>query len=170
VTRDYVLKIDALPGVPGPGRAPVLSIFGGKITTYRKLAEHALVDLAPYFPGLKPGWTAAAPLPGGDLPNGDREAWVAELARRYPRLPEPLLRALAQRHGTRAVRILGEASVAADLGTDFGAHLTAREVDYLLAEEWARTADDVLWRRTKCGLPMTQAQREAVADYIAGKA
>ena len=167
VTRDYVLKIDALDGTPGPERAPVLSIFGGKITTYRKLAEHALAELAPFFPQMKPAWTRNAPLPGGDLPRRDRNAWLAELTRRYPQLPTPLLRALSDRHGTRAVRILGDAQSPADLGEDFGAQLVAREIDYLIAEEWVTTADDVLWRRTKCGLPMTQAQRDAVAEYMA---
>jgi len=167
VTRDYVLKVDALPGAPGPDRAPVLSSFGGKITTYRKLAEHALRELAPYFPGMKAPWTATAALPGGDLPGRDRERWLAELTMRYPQLPQALLRALAHRHGTRALTVLGDAHAAADLGIDFGAELTAREVDYLVREEWARTADDVLWRRTKCGLPMTQAQRDAVKAYLA---
>ncbi|MEP7328345.1 MAG: glycerol-3-phosphate dehydrogenase [Betaproteobacteria bacterium] len=166
ITRDYVLKVDALPGAPGPDRAPVLSVFGGKITTYRKLAEAALADLAPYFPGMKPGWTRDAALPGGDLPQRDRNAWFAELCRRFPELPAPLLRALAQRHGTRALNILGSARTVDDLGDYFGAELTAREVDYLLAEEWAQTAEDVLWRRTKCGLAMTPAQRDAVATYI----
>ncbi len=169
ITRDYVLKIDALEGEPGPGRAPVLSLFGGKITTYRKLAEHALAELAPYLPAMKPAWTETAKLPGGDLPNGDRNAWFAELCRRYPQLPAPLLRALAQRHGTRAVLVLRDACTIADLGQDFGAELTAREVDYLLDEEWAVTADDVLWRRTKCGLPMSAGQRAAVAAYIAAR-
>ena len=167
VTRDYVLKVDALPGAPGPDRAPVLSSFGGKITTYRKLAEHALRELAPYFPGMKAPWTATAALPGGDLPGRDRERWLAELTMRYPQLPQALLRALAHRHGTRALTVLGDAHAPADLGIDFGAELTAREVDYLVREEWARTADDVLWRRTKCGLPMTQAQRDAVKAYLA---
>ncbi|MBK9116025.1 MAG: glycerol-3-phosphate dehydrogenase [Betaproteobacteria bacterium] len=170
ITRDYVLKLDALPGAPGPERAPVLSLFGGKITTYRKLAEHALAELAPYLPAMKPAWTQAAPLPGGDLPGRDRNAWFAELCRRYPQLPAPLLRAIGTRHGTRAIAVLGDAKTPADLGRDFGAHLTAREVDYLVAEEWARTADDVLWRRTKCGLPMSPAQRDAVAGYMAGRA
>jgi D-erythritol 1-phosphate dehydrogenase len=170
VTRDYVLKVDALAGAPGPERAPVLSIFGGKITTYRKLAEHALAELQPYFPGMKPAWTRTAPLPGGDLPGRDRNAWFAQLCQSYPQMPAPLLRALADRHGTRAVRILGGAQTPAELGEDFGAQLTAREIDYLLAEEWAMTADDVLWRRTKCGLPMTQPQRDAVAAYIEARA
>jgi len=166
VTRDYVLKVDALPGTPEEDRAPVLSSFGGKITTYRKLAEHALRELAPYFPGMKPAWTAKVPLPGGDLPNRDRDAWNAELRKRYPQLPPSLLRALAHRHGTRATIVLGDAQTVADLGQDFGADLCQREVDYLLREEWALRADDVLWRRTKCGLPMTPAQRDAVARYV----
>ena len=169
VTRDYVLKVDALEGAPGPGRAPVLSSFGGKITTYRKLSEHALRELAPYFPGMKGAWTATAPLPGGDLPQRDASAWEAELRRRYPALPPDVLHGMAYRHGTRALAILGDVRVAADLGIDFGAGLTAREVDYLVREEWAHTADDVLWRRTKCGLPMTPAQRAAVAAYLAEK-
>ncbi len=167
VTRDYVFRIDALEGGPGHDHAPVLSIFGGKITTYRKLAEAALAHLAPYFPGMKPGWTRTAPLPGGDLPNGDRSAFFAEICRSYPLLPADVLRGIARRHGTRATRILGEARTPADLGQDFGAGLTAREIDYLVAEEWARSDDDVLWRRTKCGLPMTPAQRAAVAVYCA---
>ena len=165
VTRDYVFKIDALEGEPGPDRAPVLSIFGGKITTYRKLAESALAQLATYFPGMKPDWTRTAPLPGGDLPKQDRNAFVAELCRRYPALPAEFLRAIARRHGMRARHILGEAGTMADLGQDFGGGLTSREVDYLMTEEWARSADDVLWRRTKCGLPMTPTQRSAVAAY-----
>ncbi len=169
VTRDYVLEVDALDGPPGSDRAPVLSSFGGKITTYRKLAEHALRELAPYFPGIKGEWTAGVPLPGGDLPQRDPAAWEAELARRYPGLAREVLHGLAWRHGTRALAILGDARSAADLGRDFGAGLTAREVDHLVREEWARTADDVLWRRTKCGLPMQQAQRDAVAAYLAEK-
>jgi glycerol-3-phosphate dehydrogenase len=166
ITRDYVLKVDALDGAPGPDRAPVLSIFGGKITTYRKLAEHALRELAPYFPGMKPPWTEKPPLPGGDLPNGDRAAWVAELQRRYPKLPYELLSGLANRHGTRATTVLDDARTAGDLGIDFGAGLFEREIDYLVREEWARTADDILWRRTKCGLPMTRAQRESLSEYL----
>ncbi|MCC7040079.1 MAG: glycerol-3-phosphate dehydrogenase [Burkholderiales bacterium] len=167
VTRDYVLKVDALPGAPGPDRAPVLSSFGGKITTYRKLAEHALAELAPYFPGLRGNWTATAPLPGGDLPQRDPVAWEVELGRRYPGLGRDVVHGIAYRHGSRALTVLGDATTPADLGTDFGAGLTAREVDYLVREEWAHTADDILWRRTKCGLPMTAAQRDAVATYLA---
>ncbi len=167
VTRDYVLKIDALDAPVDGGRAPVLSIFGGKITTYRKLAEHALADLAPFFPSMRSPWTRAAILPGGDLPGGDRAGFEAALIARYPDLQPMLLRALARRHGTRALDVLGDARTPADLGADFGAQLTAREVDFLVAHEWACTADDVLWRRTKCGLPMSAAARARVADYLA---
>jgi len=169
VTRDYVLRVDAFPGPPGAGRAPALSVFGGKITTYRKLAEAALAQLAPFFPGLKPAWTRNAVLPGGDLPNGDREAWAARLCTSYPQLPPAFLRTLAKRHGTRAQLILGGARTPDDLGRNFGAGLTEGEVDYCIANEWARTADDILWRRTKCGLAMTPEQRTAVASYLAGQ-
>jgi glycerol-3-phosphate dehydrogenase len=161
VTRDYVLKVDAENGA-----APVLSSFGGKITTYRKLAEHAMRDLAPFFPGMKGEWTENAALPGGDLPDGDRAAWEGELRRMYPRIDAAILHGLARRYGTRATTVLGDAKSTAGLGRDFGAGLTQREVDYLVREEWALEADDVLWRRTKCGLPMTQAQRDAVAEYL----
>jgi D-erythritol 1-phosphate dehydrogenase len=161
VTRDYVLKVDAVDGA-----VPVLSSFGGKITTYRKLAEHALRDLRPYFPSMRSEWTASAALPGGDLRNGDRAAWESELRRKYPQVDGAVVHGIARRHGTRATLVLGDAKSMADLGRDFGAGLTQREVDYLVREEWATSAEDVLWRRTKCGLPMTRAQRDAVAEYL----
>ena len=166
VTRDYVLKVDALDGPAGQDRAPVLSIYGGKITTYRKLAEAALSELAAHFPAMKPAWTAAEALPGGDLPGGDRAAFLAALSARYPGIGVDLLRPIARRHGTFAARVLGDAREPADLGEDFGAALTAREVDWMIEHEWARTGDDVLWRRTKCGLSMTAGQRARVAAYV----
>jgi glycerol-3-phosphate dehydrogenase len=165
-----VLKVDALPGEPGAGRAPVLSIYGGKITTYRKLAEHALAAIAPYFPGLKPAWTATTPLPGGDLPKGDRAALLASLCSAHPGVPVDVLRAIARRHGTRAHRVLGDAKTMDDLGEDFGAGLTAREIAVFVTDEWARTAEDVLWRRTKCGLPMSAAQRARVDADLRARA
>jgi glycerol-3-phosphate dehydrogenase len=167
ITRDYVFKMEALPGPPGPERAPALSIFGGKITTYRKLAEHALAELAPFFPRIGAPWTHDAVLPGGDLPGGDREAFAADLARRWPKLPAPLLRALAHRHGTRAHALLDGARDPGDLGEDYGGGLTERELAWLVEREWARTADDVLWRRTKCGLALSTAQRARVAQRMA---
>ena len=166
VTRDYVLKVDALDGPAGQDRAPVLSIYGGKITTYRKLAEAALSELAAHFPAMKPAWTAAEALPGGDLPGGDRAAFLAALSARYPGIGVDLLRPIARRHGTFAAQVLGDAREPADLGEDFGAALTAREVDWMIEHEWARTGDDVLWRRTKCGLSMTAGQRARVAAYV----
>jgi D-erythritol 1-phosphate dehydrogenase len=166
VTRDYVLKVDALRNGDKDARAPVLSVFGGKITTYRKLAEAALAELQPYFPAMTAPWTHDATLPGGDFPKGGRAAWQAELARRYPELPPALLQEVAHRHGTRATAVLGEARTAADLGDDFGACLTSREIDYLREQEWASTAEDILWRRTKCGLSMTPREHRRVAAYV----
>src|SRR3989442_3563392 len=121
ITRDYVLKLDALDGAPGSARAPVLSIFGGKITTYRKLAEHALAELAPYFPAMKAPSTRTATLPGGDLPSGDRAAWFTQLSGRYTGLPATLLRAPSGRYGTAALALLDDAKSLADLGETFGA-------------------------------------------------
>jgi glycerol-3-phosphate dehydrogenase len=162
ITRDYVFKLDTGEG----GGAAALSIYGGKITTYRKLAEHALDELKGFLPPMQPQWTKPAVLPGGDLPAGGLSAWIAELARRFPALPAELRRDLARRHGTLALAILGDATKAADLGEDFGHGLTAAEIDYLVREEWARTGDDVLWRRTKCGIGMTEEERKRVAAYV----
>jgi glycerol-3-phosphate dehydrogenase len=161
VTRDYVLKLDADDGV-----APLLSIFGGKITTYRRLAEQALREIAPFFPEMKSPWTKAEPLPGGDITRGDLAAYERELKARYPSLDPRLLGALAGRHGTRSSRVLGNAKMAADLGRHFGDTLFAAEIDYLIAQEWATSAEDILWRRTKCGLHMTAGEREAVSHYL----
>jgi len=162
VTRDYVLRLDS-----DQRAAPVLSVFGGKITTYRRLAEHALEKLAPWFPGMGPAWTAAgALLPGGDIPDGDITRFEGQLVEGYPRLPEPLLLALARRHGTLAREVLGDAATLPEMGEHFGADLYAREVDYLVDKEWAHTAEDVLWRRTKAGLHLESSQRQAVVRYL----
>jgi glycerol-3-phosphate dehydrogenase len=115
---------------------------------------------------MQPHWTKQAVLPGGDLPAGGLPAWIAELVRRFPALPTDLLRDLARRHGTRALAILGAAKKHADLGEDYGHGLTAAEIDYLVREEWARSGDDVLWRRTKCGIGMTDKERKRVAAYV----
>jgi len=154
ITRDYVLKLDG-----GDTGAPLLSVYGGKITTYRKLAEHVLDELEPFLPGMKPAWTKGRTLPGGDLPAGGLPAWTAELARRYPGLPPAVVAAVAHRHGSLAVDVLGAAEVGGDLGEPFGAELTEAEVRYMVRHEWARTADDVLWRRSKCGLGLDAATR-----------
>lgn len=161
ITRDYVLDLDARGG-----QAPLLSVYGGKITTFRRLAEHALEKLAPHFPGTRPAWTANGALPGGDL-GRPFDAFVSELARDYPALDLVWLRQLARRHGSRAKLLLGATKTRAELGQDFGAGLYAIEIDWLRREEWAVEAEDVLWRRTKCGLHMSEAQRAAVADWMA---
>src|SRR5262249_10503344 len=104
ITRDYVLRLDS-----DQARAPVLSVFGGKITTYRRLAEHAFDKLAPWFPDAGPSWTATSPLPGGTIPGGDIARFERELAQHYPELPRPLLHALAWRHGALSYELLGSA-------------------------------------------------------------
>jgi glycerol-3-phosphate dehydrogenase len=162
---EYTLVLDvAYP------QAPILSVFGGKITTYRKLSDAVMDKLRPSFPQMTASWTGTKPLPGGDLPNADFDAFEAELTRAYAALPADYLRRLARRHGSNAKRILAGARTTADLGTHFGDTLYAREVDWLIAQEWARTGDDVLWRRTKCGLHMSEGQRSAVADYVIARA
>jgi glycerol-3-phosphate dehydrogenase len=164
ITRDYVFEVDT----GAEGGAPMLSIYGGKITTYRKLAEQALDHIARFLPPLKPRWTARAVLPGGDLPVGGLAAWIAELGRRYPALPASLLRALAHRHGTRATAILGDARAPGDLGEGFGHDLTEAEITYFVRNEWACSGDDVLWRRTKCGIGMSDAERRRVEAFVTG--
>ncbi len=173
-TRDYVLKLDAAGQEGGTGRAPALSVFGGKITTYRKLAEDALRRLAPHLPpprGLPAGWTGSHPLPGGDFPADGYEAQVAALRRSHPFLADAHARRLVRAYGTRSTALLAGARDAAGLGRVLGADLTEAELRYLAREEWARTAEDVLWRRSKLGLRLSPrevaavdaAMREAVA-------
>lgn len=161
-TRDYVLELQALPG-----EAPVLSVFGGKLTTYRRLAEAAMAKLAPLFPGLRGAWTAGAPLPGGDFPYDGADTLQDELQRRYPFLPALTARRLVRSYGTLAPELLGDARDAAALGQSFGAGLTQREVDWLVQTEWARTAEDVLWRRSKLGLRFSATEAQALARYLA---
>jgi glycerol-3-phosphate dehydrogenase len=163
ITRDYVLRVDG-----DAGAAPVLSVFGGKITTYRRLAEHALEKLASWFPQMKVEWTTAAALPGGDLAGLTLEQFAeTRIGPDFPWLPPELRWALARRHGSNAYQVLGGAAAMADLGEHFGAGLYAREIDYLRAREWACTAEDVLWRRTKTGLHLSPEQRQAAGRYIA---
>jgi len=164
VSREYRLTVDG-----GAGEAPLLSIFGGKLTTYRHLAERVLERLKPWLPGLRPPWSASVHLPGGGLGKSGLPGLLLELSRRYPKLSPDLLHALAHRHGTLAGRVLGQAQTEAGLGEYFGGSLYAAEVDYLVAHEWAREADDILWRRTKCGLKTSEAARGRLADYLREK-
>jgi glycerol-3-phosphate dehydrogenase len=163
-TRDYVLKLDAPPDAPA-----LLSVFGGKITTYRRLAEAALAQLQPYLPavsGQDAGWTGREALPGGDFPVGGFDAQVAAFAARFPFMPQPTLRRLVRAYGTRTGELLGNATCYADLGRVFGADLTETEVRYLMHAEWARTAEDVVWRRSKFGLRLSADQIAAIDDAM----
>jgi glycerol-3-phosphate dehydrogenase len=160
VTRDYVFDLDTVGG------APLLNIFGGKITTFRKLAEQAIQRLGPFFPGMKGDWTAKGHLPGGDLPEGDVPAFLADLDRAHPWLPRDLARHYARLYGTRAHRLIGKATALSDLGPRFGPLFYAAEAHYLIAEEWAETVEDILWRRTKHRLHMTAAEIAAFAEWL----
>ena len=160
VTRDYVLDLDA-----AADRAPILSVFGGKITTFRRLAEHALDKLLPLLPVPRPAsWTGQAPLPGGDLPDGDFDKFLSGFRASHAWLPATTAKRFAHAYGTRAELVLGDAACVADLGTDFGAGFTAAELDYLVREEWVRSAEDALWRRSKLGLHLPDEGRRAVAE------
>jgi glycerol-3-phosphate dehydrogenase len=158
LTRDYVLALDDTAPI---GSAPLLNIFGGKITTYRKLAEEALDKLAPLLP-MNGAWTAGVPLPGGDFPHDGVAALTAELQAKFPFLTPTWAARLIRAYGTDANLLLGRAKTAADLGTDFGADLTEAEVRWLISHEFARTAEDVVWRRSKLGLRMTPPQIAAL--------
>jgi glycerol-3-phosphate dehydrogenase len=162
-TRDYVFELDERAG-----GAPLLSIFGGKITTYRRLAEAALEKLAPYLPNLRgtAGWTDRQPLPGGDFNVHALPALAQELVRDYPFVTAGYAGRLSRAYGTRARTILGSAASMGDLGQQFGAMLTERELRYLVSEEWARTTQDVLWRRSKLGLRMTAAETAVLESWM----
>jgi len=161
-TREYVFELDT------PGGAPLLSIYGGKITTHRRLAEEALEKLAPYLNGAKAreGWTGKTPLPGGDIDVSAIGALSAELMRNHPFLTAAHANRLAHAYGTRASRLLGNAKSADDLGHWFGASLTEAEVRYLMSQEWACTAEDVVWRRSKLGLRLSPLEIAAIDDWI----
>jgi glycerol-3-phosphate dehydrogenase len=164
VTRDYAFDLDAPPDA-----APALSIFGGKITTARRLAEHALAELSRFFPGMRPAWTERAILPGGDI-GGDFDAFLAEVTARKPFLEPRLARRLARAYGSRLWRFLEPARGMADLGADLGHGLTEAELAYLRDHEWARTAEGVLWRRSKLGLRLDATQSEAVERALTPRA
>jgi glycerol-3-phosphate dehydrogenase len=164
-TREYVLELDT------PGGVPLLSIYGGKITTHRRLAEEVLQRLAPYLNATKAreGWTAKSPLPGGELDVSAIPALTAELVREYPFLTPAHAGRLAHAYGTRAGKLLGTAKSIADLGQSFGATLTESELRYLMSAEWARTAEDVVWRRSKLGLRLSSDEIAAIDDWMAAR-
>ncbi len=163
-TRDYVLKLDA----PAEA-APLLSVFGGKITTYRRLAQSALAQLAPHLPaaaGEAAGWTGRAALPGGDFAIDGFDGLLARTAARFPFLPEPMLRRLLRAYGTRIDDIMGTATSMAELGRCYGSDLTEAELQYLARAEWARSAEDVVWRRSKLGLRLSSAEIGAIDEAM----
>jgi glycerol-3-phosphate dehydrogenase len=161
IGRDYTLMLDERYG-----EAPVLTVYGGKITTYRRLAEEALAKLSHFFPRSRP-WTAQSPLPGGDFVYDGIATLIERTQRTWKFLTSEHARRLVSAYGTRVDRVLGDAKSLDDLGMRFGAGLTAAEVRYLMTKEWAQTADDVLWRRSKLGLRFSDAQREALDRFMA---
>ena len=159
-TRDYVLTVDDTGGLP------VLNIFGGKITTYRELAEDVLGKITSVVENSHGEWTAGATLPGGDFPVDGVAALMADLRDAYPFLTEAWVRRFVQTYGTLTRAVLGDATEVADLGEDFGAGIHARELDWAMAHEWVRTSEDFIWRRTKLGLRLTPEQTARIDAYI----
>ncbi|MGR6432547.1 glycerol-3-phosphate dehydrogenase [Rhizobium sp. PAMB 3174] len=160
-TRDYVLRLEG-----EEDDAPLLNVFGGKLTTYRRLAESALEKIGSAIGEKGTSWTAGATLPGGDFPPTGYEAEVSRLKADYPFLSARHARRLVRLYGTRAWKLLGDAKEAAALGHLFGADLYEAEVRYLVNEEWARSAEDILWRRTKMGLRLSAEERTALERYM----
>ncbi len=160
-TRDYVLKLEERDG-----KTPLLNVFGGKITTYRKLAEAALAKLAPYYAGMSAAWTAGASLPGGDFDATAAQALQEKLARDYPFLETATCRRLVRAYGTDSWQLLGAADSLAGLGRHFGHDLYEAEVKYLMEREWAREAPDLLWRRSKLGLRLSAEEAAALDDWM----
>ena len=159
VTRDYVLHLDR-------GPAPMLSVYGGKITTCRKLAEQAVALLAEPLDCDRPAWTRDAPLPGGDIPDADIEAFTARCAERYPWLPRETVRHYVRHYGTEIHALLSGRTDIKGLGRHFGAGLYAAEVEHLVEHEWARTPEDILWRRTKKGLRMPESGVHRLREFL----
>ncbi|MDN5788952.1 glycerol-3-phosphate dehydrogenase C-terminal domain-containing protein, partial [Pseudorhodobacter sp.] len=159
VTRDYTLKVD-------DDGAPILNIFGGKITTHRRLAEHAMEKLTPYLKGLPGKWTAGVPLPGGDFPVDGVPGLISGLLAEFSFLTPFWARRLVRAYGTEARLVMGDAKAASDLGEDFGATLSERELRWLMTREFARRAEDVVWRRGKLGLRLSAGQITHIDDWM----
>ena len=158
-SRDYTFEVDG-----GKTNAPLISVFGGKITTYRKLAEAATDRICTFFPEAGPEWTKHAPLPGGDF--SQQSELKAELKTRYPWLPDDLAKRYVRTYGTRTHVLLSDCNSLNDLGQNFGANLYDAEIQYLVNHEWARSAEDIVWRRTKLGLRLTDQQVNQLQSYL----
>ncbi|WP_140918898.1 glycerol-3-phosphate dehydrogenase [Limnobaculum xujianqingii] len=161
VTRDYTLEV-----ADDAGKAPLLSVFGGKLTTYRKLAEHAMEKLVNYYPGIGPAWTKNSVLPGGGM-GTDRNRYAEALRRKYNWLPDSLAIRYAHTYGSRSEMILENKTSLADLGEDFGHGLYEAELEYLVTKEWVHNLDDAIWRRTKMGMWLDESQKQRVAAWLA---
>ncbi len=159
-TRDYTLKVDTSAG------APILNIFGGKITTYRRLAESALEEIAPYFDTVGKPWTAGVALPGGNFPVDGVADLITRVMNTYPFVDQVWAARLVKAYGLDAFDVLGDAQDIADLGQNFGSNLTAREVDWLMQNEYALCADDIVWRRSKLGLRLTKQEIDALNVWM----
>jgi glycerol-3-phosphate dehydrogenase len=161
ISRDYTLELNT-----DSGQTPLLSVFGGKITTYRKLAEHALQDLQPFFPHATSAWTKDVPLPGGDMPGADFSTFYQQFQEQYSWLPASLSYRYARSYGTLCQHFLNNAHDLSDLGQHFGAGLYEAEVAYLIEYEWAKTVEDILWRRTKLGLALSPQEVEILKQRV----
>jgi len=161
VTRDYVMDIEEFTE-----GAPFLSIYGGKITTSRKLAEHALEKLHGFFDYSEKGWTKTAVLPGGDIIDADFDSFYADMQKRYESLDQALLLRLCHAYGTRVTLVLGDGQNTPELGRDFGQGLFEAEIRFLVNHEWATQADDIMWRRTKLGVHMSDSEKDAFTDWF----
>lgn len=160
LSRDYFLSVDQV------NRAPILSVYGGKITTYRAVSETVVNQVAALFHSKKPDWTKTTPLPGGDFDGHTFEDMLHLINQQYPWLPEPMMLRLLHQYGTRIHNVIGQADSLDDLGKHFGADLYEKELQYLIKHEWAQTSDDVLFRRTKLGLRLTDTEKEAVKSWL----
>ncbi|MDR0805303.1 MAG: glycerol-3-phosphate dehydrogenase [Enterobacteriaceae bacterium] len=160
VTRDYTLEV-----ADDAGKTPLLSVFGGKLTTYRKLAEHAMEKLAHYYPNIGSAWTKNGVLPGGDM-GTDRNSYAEQLRRKHNWLPDDLAIRYAHTYGSRTEMLLENKHSLADLGEHFGHGLYEAELEYLVAKEWALELDDVIWRRTKLGMWLNETQKQRVAAWL----
>ncbi|MDF2690918.1 MAG: glpD [Gammaproteobacteria bacterium] len=159
VTRDYSLEVH-----DENGALAILSVYGGKVTTYRKLAEHALSKLQAYFPNMAKDWTAHTPLPGANFSSFDE--FCSHFKSDYAWLPEPMLNRLAKAYGTRCYELLQSAQSLEDLGIHFGADLYEAEVKFMINTEWAKSLDDIIWRRSKLGLFLTLAEQEQLNNWL----
>lgn len=167
VTRDYEFELNGSLA-PNGNSPPILSAFGGKLTTYRKLSEQALDKLSPYFPNVKEAWTSGAPLPGGEITSQSFAEWYSMFKSEHSHLPEPLVRHFGHNYGTEAIKILDGVKESTDLGVQFSDRLYEREVKWLIENEWAQTSQDILFRRTKHGLFLKDHERTEFEKWLEG--